>query len=102
MKSPKRHYWLAVLGVILIVAPLVIGGFVEGFNWRNLKMSDVDVANNAVNFVRVTTIGEVLILVGNLMLLGKLIGVSVRYYKLHFVPAYKGAVAEIKPAEVKP
>lgn len=102
VKSPKRHYWLAVLGVILIVAPLVIGGFVEGFNWRNLKMSDVDVANNAVNFVRVTTIGEVLILVGNLMLLGNLIGVSVRYYKLHFVPAYKGAVAEIKPAEVKP
>jgi len=100
--SPKRHYWLAVLGIILIVAPLVIGGFVEGFNLRNVKMSDLDVAKNAANFVRVTALGEFLILLGNLMLLGNLIGLSVRYYKLHFVPAYKGALAEVKPAEVKP
>jgi len=102
LKSPKRHYWLAAFGVILIVAPLVIGGIVEGFNWRNVKMADVDVARNAANFIKVTTIGELALLVGNLMLLGNLIGLSVRYYKLHFVPAYKGAVAEIKPAEVKP
>jgi cytochrome c oxidase cbb3-type subunit I len=102
VKSPKSHYWLAALGVILIAAPLVIGGIVEGFNWRNVKMSDLDVAKNAMNFVRVTLLGEILILLGNLMLLGNLIGLSVRYYKLHFVPAYKGALAEVKPAEVKP
>jgi cytochrome c oxidase cbb3-type subunit 1 len=102
LKSPKRHYWFTMLGVFLIVAPLVIGGVVQGFNWRNPKMADVDVARNAVNFLRVTTVGEVLILLGNLMLLGNLIGLSVRYYKLHFVPVYKGVLAEIKSAEVKP
>jgi hypothetical protein len=36
------------------------------------------------------------------MLLGNLIGLSVRYYKTHFVPVFKDAVAELKPAEVKP
>jgi cytochrome c oxidase cbb3-type subunit 1 len=102
VKSPKSHYWLALLGVLLIAVPLLIGGFVEGFNLRNVKMSDLDVAKNAVNFLRITTIGEVLILLGNLMLLGNLIGLSVRYYKLHFVPVYKGALAEVKPAGVKP
>ena len=100
--SPKRHYWFALLGVFLIVAPLVIGGVVQGLNWRNVKMSDLDVAKSAVNFLRVTTIGEVFILLGNLMLLGNLIGLSVRYYKLHFVPVYKGALAEVKTAGVKP
>jgi hypothetical protein len=65
-------------------------------------MTNVEVAKNALNFLRVSTLGELLILLGNLMLLGNLIGLSVRYYKTHFVPVYKQAVAELKPAEVKP
>jgi cytochrome c oxidase cbb3-type subunit 1 len=101
-KSPKRHYWLAMGGVILIVAPLAMGGILEGFNWRNVNVSNVDVARKALNFLRISTLGEVSILLGNLMLLGNLIGLSVRYYKLHFVPVYKEALAEVKPAGVKP
>jgi len=101
-KSPRRHFWLAAIGIILIALPLAIGGIVEGFNWRNLKMSNVDVAKNALNFLRVSTVGELLILLGNLMLLGNLIGLSVRYYRIHFVPVYKEATAELKPAEGKP
>jgi hypothetical protein len=75
---------------------------VEGFNWRGVKMTNVDVAKNALNFLRVSTVGELLILLGNLMLLGNLIGLSVKYYKIHFVPVYKDATAQLKPAEVKP
>ena len=101
-KSVKRHYWLTMLGVFLMVAPLVIGGIVEGLNWRNLKLTDVEVAKNALNFLRVSTLGELFILLGNLMLLGNLIGLSVRYYKIHFAPVIKTATAELKPAEVKP
>jgi cytochrome c oxidase cbb3-type subunit 1 len=101
-KSVKRHYWLAAIGIILVALPLAIGGLVEGFNWHNVKMSNVDVAKNALMFLRVSTLGELAILLGNLMLLGNLIGLSVRYYKTHFVPVFKDAVAELKPAEVKP
>ena len=97
----KRHYWLAAIGLFLIVVPLAIGGIVQGLNWRNFKMSDLDVAKNAANFVRVTTAGEALILLGNLMLLVNLIGLSVRYYKTHFAPVIKDATAELKPAGVK-
>jgi len=101
-KSVRRHYWLAALGIILIALPLAIGGLVQGFRWANVNVSNVDVAKSALMFLGVSTLGEVLILVGNLMLLGNLIGLSVRYYKIHFVPVYKDATAELKPAEVKP
>jgi len=101
-KSVRRHYWLAALGIVLIVLPLAIGGLVQGFHWANVNKSNVDVAKGALMFLRVSTLGELLILVGNLMLLGNLIGLSVRYYKIHFVPVYKDATAELKPAEVKP
>lgn len=101
-KSVGRHYWLAAAGIVLIVLPLAIGGLIEGFNWHNAKMSNVDVAKSALNFLRVSTLGELLILVGNLMLLGNLIGLSVRYYKLHFVPVYEEATADLKPVGAKP
>jgi cytochrome c oxidase cbb3-type subunit 1 len=101
-KSVRRHYWLAASGIILIVLPLAIGGLIEGFHWQNPKMSNVDVAKNALNFLRISTLGELLILAGNLMLLGNLVGLSVRYYKIHFVPVYQQATAELKPVEAKP
>ena len=95
--SVKRHYWLAAIGIVLIALPLAIGGLVEGADWHNAKLTNVEVAKSALNFLRVSTLGELAILAGNLMLLGNLIGLSVRYYKIHFVPAYKGALAEVKP-----
>lgn len=102
VKSVRRHFWLAAIGIVLIVLPLAIGGVIEGFNWHNVKMTNVDVAKNALNFLRISTLGELLILVGNLMLLGNLIGLSVRFAKTHFVPAFKQATVDLKPAEVKP
>ena len=101
-KSVRRHFWLAAIGIVLIVLPLALGGLIEGFNWHNTKMSNVDVAKNALNFLRISTLGELLILAGNLMLLGNLVGLSVRYYKIHFVPVYQQATVELKPVEAKP
>ena len=101
IKSVRRHYWLAALGIILIVLPLAIGGIIQGFNWANPKISNVDVAKNALHFLRISTLGELFILVGNLILLGNLIGLSVRYCKIHFVPVYKQVTAELNPAEAK-
>jgi cytochrome c oxidase cbb3-type subunit 1 len=101
-KSPLRHFWLAAIGIILLAAPLAIGGIVEGFKWRNPQIPSVDVAITTLHFLRVSTIGELSILLGNLMLLGNLLGLAVRYGKTHYVPVYKSATAELKPAEVKP
>ncbi len=102
LKSPRRHFWLAAIGIILIALPLAIGGLVEGVNWHNPQVSNVDVDKTALNFLRVSTIGELLILLGNLLLLGNLTVLSVRYYQKHFVPAYREATAELKPVEAKP
>jgi hypothetical protein len=53
-------------------------------------------------FLRISTTGEVLILLGHLLFLANLTGLSVRYYRIHFLPVYRDAVAPLKPAEVKP
>jgi cytochrome c oxidase cbb3-type subunit 1 len=101
-KSVRRHFFLAALGIVLVVAPLAIGGIIEGVNWHNVKMSNVDVAKGTLHFLRISTLGELLIAVGNLMLLGNMIGLSVRYFRAHFLPAYRQATTELKPAGAKP
>lgn len=101
-KSVRSHFWLAAIGIVLVALPLAIGGVIEGFNWLDPKITNVEVAKNALNFLRISTIGDLLILAGNLMLLGNLASLSVRYYRTHFVPVYQEATAELKPAEVKP
>jgi len=98
----KSHFWCAAIGIVVIAISLAIGGIVQGFDWHDLKMTNVEVAKSQLNFLRISTLGELLILIGNLLLLGNLIGLSVRYYKTHFVPVYREVTAELKPAEVKP
>ena len=66
-----------------------------------LRRGGLRLIGPALNFLRVSTIGELLILAGNLLMLGNRIRLSVRYYQTHFVPAYKEATAELKPAEGK-
>lgn len=100
-KSVHAHFWLAAVGIILIALPLAIGGIVEGFQWHDVNVPSVNVARTALNFLRVSTIGELLILAGNLLLLGNLIRLSVRYYQTHFVPVYMEATAELNPSEAK-
>ena len=101
-KSVRAHFYLAAAGIVLIVLSLAIGGIVQGFQWQNPKVLSVEVAKTALIFLRVSTIGELLILLGNLLLLGNITRLSIRYYQTHFVPVYKEATAELKPAEVKP
>lgn len=99
--SVRWHFRLAAIGIVLIVLSLAAGGIVQGFQWQNPKVPDVEVAKTALNFLRVSTIGDLLILFGNLLLLGNIVRLSVRYSQTHFVPVYKEATAELKPAEGK-
>lgn len=101
-KSVRAHYWLAAIGIILFVLPLAIGGIIEGVKWNDPSVPAVEVAKLSLNFLRISTIGELLVLVGQLLLLANLIGLSVRYYRANFAPFVADATAPLKQAEVKP
>jgi cytochrome c oxidase cbb3-type subunit 1 len=100
--SVRAHFWLAAVGTILIAAPLAIGGVLQGIKMNNPAVPFIDVAKGTLNFLRVETLGELLILAGHFLLAGNLVRLTVRYYQTHFKPIYDEATAELKPAEVKP
>jgi cytochrome c oxidase cbb3-type subunit 1 len=102
VRAVRTHFWLAAGGVSCFVVPLAIGGVQEGIRWDNPTNPAVDVAKGTLVFFRISTLGEMLILIGHVLLLVNLVRLSVRYYRTHFVPVYRDATAELTAAEVKP
>jgi cytochrome c oxidase cbb3-type subunit 1 len=102
IKFVRAHFWLATAGIVLFTLPLAIGGVLQGLKLNDPQIAFIDVAKSTMMFLRISTTGEVLILLGHLLFLANLTGLSVRYYRIHFLPVYRDAVAPMKPAEVKP
>jgi cytochrome c oxidase cbb3-type subunit 1 len=101
-KSVKAHYWLAAFGIILVVAPLAIGGVLQGLKLNHPEIPFVDLTKATLPFLRASTTGELLIALGHLLFAMNLARLVFRLARTHLAPAYAAATAELKPAEVKP
>lgn len=100
-KPVKAHYWVAVFGILLFAIPLVIGGVIQGISLNNPRVPFADLTKSTLNFLRVSSTGELFILIGHLLFLGNFIALGLKLARLYLIPAGLGAIAEMKPAEVK-
>ena len=100
-KLVKVNFYLLVLGVALYVIPLIIGGLEQGMKLRDANIPFADASLVAVKFLRVSTTGQLLILLGALCLLLNIFVMTIQW-KLGLV---KTVIAYIKSpletAEVK-
>jgi len=102
-KLARLHFWLAGSGVLLLVLPLAVGGVFQATQLENPAIPVTDIAHLTLSFLRVSTLGDVLVLAGHLILLGNLIALTVRFYRSQAVTAYSEATADLfKTSEVKP
>lgn len=65
----KLHYWVAFLGAVLIVLPLALGGIQQGIMLADKDRNFMDVATASLMIFRISTLGDVAILLGSLLLL---------------------------------
>lgn len=70
----RWHFWLAGAGLLLVAAPLAAGGVVEAARLLNPARAFVEVSRGTLMFLRLSTIGELLILAGNGLFLVNLAG----------------------------
>ncbi len=101
-KLVRAHFWLAAVGVLFIVAPLAAGGIAEGLKLRDLNLAFTDVAKSTLPFLRVSTVGDLLIALGHVVFLLNLSSLACRFYRVRIVAAYAAATAPMAAAEVKP
>ena len=65
-KLARLQLWLSMRGVLLFVAPLAIGGMVQGVKLQN-GIAFMDAIRSMLPFLRASTTGLLLIVLGNLL-----------------------------------
>jgi cytochrome c oxidase cbb3-type subunit 1 len=102
-KFVRAHFWLAAIGILLLVIPLAIGGVMQGLKLNNPQIAFVDLAKTTLPFLRASTTGELFIALGHIVFFLNLAGMAVACFKKHCplcrcgnAPA-QAAIAEVKP-----
>jgi cytochrome c oxidase cbb3-type subunit I len=103
VKLVRLHFWLALLGVIILVPPLAIAGVVQDLQFINPKTQFLDSLRSTLPFLRASTLGDLLWLAGSAVFLLNLLVVVVRFYRAPALAAYSTATADLfKPRQPQP
>jgi len=100
-KLIKAHFWLATIGIVLIVLPLAAGGIVQGQLLNNPSNAFLSVTKTALMFLRLSTLGDLLIFLGHLAFAFNVIGLVRQYYAARAAELIAAATAEIGPSGAK-
>jgi len=93
-KLAGRHFTLAAAGTILNVVPLVCGGGVQGLALNDPNKPFLDVLRSSLMFFRVSTLGDLLIALGNGVFVLNLVWMLVRCFRARCIPVM---VASARP-----
>ena len=99
-KLTRLHLRLSIAGILLIFLPLAIGGILQGFKLQDPSVDFLRVSKSTLMFLRVSTIGDLLIAAGHVLFLMNVAGLAVRFQRARAKAAYAALTAEIKPAGV--
>jgi cytochrome c oxidase cbb3-type subunit 1 len=98
-KLINAHFWLATVGIVLIVLPLAVGGIVQGSMLNNPANPFLNVTKVSLMFLRLSTLGDLLILAGHVVFFLNLRGLARQFYVARAAAAYAAATAEIGGAK---
>lgn len=94
-KLVRMHFWLSVLGILLVVLPLVVAGVVQALQLQDSAVPFPTIMKTMLHFLRVSTLGDLLLFAGNLVFLGNLLSLVLGFYRAHAATNYKRATANL-------
>jgi cytochrome c oxidase cbb3-type subunit 1 len=66
-KLIRVQHWCAMLGIFIFVAPLIVGGMVQGIKLQNSHVAFADSTKAMLPFLHVSTMGLLFLLLANLL-----------------------------------
>ena len=100
-KLAKANFILLAGGTLLFVIPLLIGGLEQGMKFADANIPFADASAVALKFLRISTTGQLLVLLGALCLLLNVFVMTIQW-KLGLIKTVIAAVtAPLKTSEVK-
>ncbi|HWQ90907.1 MAG TPA: cbb3-type cytochrome c oxidase subunit I, partial [Clostridia bacterium] len=100
-KLARVQFWLATIGIALVVIPFAIAGFVESAKLAQPDIAFVDVSKSMLMFIRISTIGDLLILIANGLFLLNVAGTVLRYYRVQLQAGFSAVTIEASAGEVR-
>jgi cbb3-type cytochrome oxidase subunit 1 len=100
-RSMRAHFWLSATGVILMAGPLLAAGILEGVKAHDSSHSVLEIARGSLMFFRISSIGELLMLAGNVLFfinLSRLVG---EFHRARVIAAYTMATEVVEPSGVR-
>jgi len=96
----RVHFFCGAVGTLLLVLPLVAVGVLQGLKLMNPNVAFMDLTRSTLMFLRISTLGDTLFLLGSLMFLLNVLALLVRYYRAVCSTAWAAATAPLETAEV--
>ena len=100
-KLARVHFWVSLLGVALLVLPLGIGGVVRGLKLNHPEVGFMDALKATLPFLRVSTIGLMLLLFGNLLFALNIFGLTFIWEKSLVKKVFAAMTAPLETPEVR-
>ncbi len=98
----RAHFWTAAVGILLYAAPLAIGGVIQALQMQDATIPFIKVSQTSLHFLRVSTLGDLLLLCANLLFTANLFGMVVHFSRVRAAAAYSTVTADLfKTAEAK-
>jgi cytochrome c oxidase cbb3-type subunit I len=78
-KFVRFQHWAFMLGVLFLVAPLILGGMVQGFKMQNSTVEFADIIHGSLIYLQISTLGWLFLLLGSLMLAANIFVMTIRW-----------------------
>lgn len=99
-KRTKLHFWLAMPGALLLAVPLLVGGIAQGLELAKPAGIFGESTKAALMWFRLSTLGEIMLVLGALVFSVNILMVIVSYYRVIARAVYHNVTA-LQPGEVK-
>jgi cytochrome c oxidase cbb3-type subunit 1 len=95
----RVHLWLALVGCVLVALPLAVGGLVQVSQLQDANVEFPRIVRTSAHFLRVSTIGDLCLLVGHGLFLLNVAGLARRVCQGRVARVLEAATADLfKPA----
>jgi cytochrome c oxidase cbb3-type subunit 1 len=84
----RAQLWLSIAGILLIVLPLAIGGLVEKNQLDRASLPFLAVMRSALLFLRVSTVGDLLLFLSHVLFLTNIAGLVIGFYRARAIATY--------------
>lgn len=101
-KFAKLHFWLSVVGVLLLVIPLAKAGVAQGMKLNDASTPFADANLASLQMLRISSTGQVLLLIGALLFALNIFVMTIQWKIALFKTALAAIKAPLPVAEVKP